>query len=129
MKMNAVRTAATANKKREKRDKPTSKAVWPCFSDRPAAICPVDDGPHEHASGLIQRRPSGHSTDRNSPQDGRLRGSRRRSPAFGALFGVTGGAFAGFYWAVGGERVPGSGRFGPHLAPSRRRLPRNPHGF
>ncbi len=38
MKMNAVSTAATPNKKREKRDRPTSKAVWPCFSDRPAAI-------------------------------------------------------------------------------------------
>ena len=40
MKMNAVSTAATSNKKREKRDRPTSKAVWPCFSARPAAICP-----------------------------------------------------------------------------------------
>ena len=28
-KMNAVRTPATPNKKREKRDRPTSKAVWP----------------------------------------------------------------------------------------------------
>ena len=40
MKMNAVSTAATANRKRENCDKPTSKAVWPCFSDRPAAIRP-----------------------------------------------------------------------------------------
>ena len=40
MKMNAVSTAATSNKNREKRDRPTSKAVWLCFSARPAAICP-----------------------------------------------------------------------------------------
>jgi hypothetical protein len=40
MKMNAVRTAATANRKREKRDRPASKAVCPCFSARPDAICP-----------------------------------------------------------------------------------------
>ena len=39
-KMNAVSTAATANRNRENRDRPTSKAVWPCFSARPAAICP-----------------------------------------------------------------------------------------
>ena len=81
MKMNAVSTAATANKKRENCDKPTSKAVWPCFSDRPAAICPnavrapvrtttpsagalVDDRPHEHASRLIQRRAAGDRLDR-----------------------------------------------------------------
>ena len=40
MKMNAVSTAATSNRKRENRDRPASKAVWPCFSARPAAICP-----------------------------------------------------------------------------------------
>ena len=40
MKMNAVRTAATSNRKRENRANPTSKAVRPCVSARPAAICP-----------------------------------------------------------------------------------------
>ncbi len=40
MKMKAVSTAATPNKKREKRDRPISKAVWLCFSASPAAICP-----------------------------------------------------------------------------------------
>ena len=39
-KMNAVSTAATANRKREKRDRPASKAVCGCFSAKPAAICP-----------------------------------------------------------------------------------------
>ena len=40
MKMNAVSTAATSNNKREKRDRPTSKAVWARLSPRPAAIWP-----------------------------------------------------------------------------------------
>lgn len=39
-KMNTVSTAATPKRKREKRDRPASKAVWACFSATPAAIRP-----------------------------------------------------------------------------------------
>ena len=39
-KMNTVSAAATSNRNREKRDSPTSNAVWPGRSAKPAAICP-----------------------------------------------------------------------------------------
>jgi hypothetical protein len=70
--MKIVSTAATANRNRENRDRPSSNAVWPCFSARPAAICPnavpharrhhhagpralMHDRPHERAPRLVLR--------------------------------------------------------------------------
>ena len=79
MKMNAVSTAATPNRNLEKRDRPTSNAVWPCARpgrprsgrrrcERPSDHHPerrplVDDRPHEGAARLVLRQTPGDGRD------------------------------------------------------------------